>query len=63
MGKIILTGLTKKGRHNLKLEYREDHGSTLCFAICTCGHIKQVMNHETYAGVKEIEEIWKEHVG
>ena len=62
MGKLILTGLTKKGRHSFELDYQLVDASTICIAVCTCGFQKRIINYETYAGVKELEAIWKMHV-
>jgi Ni,Fe-hydrogenase III small subunit len=63
MGKLILTGLTKNGRHNLKLDYQKIDESTVCIVVCTCGFQKRIVHFETYAGVKELEAVWKMHVG
>ena len=62
MGKLILTGLTKKGSHNLRLEYKHVDGIEICTAVCTCGFNERVLHHQSYAGVKEIESIWNRHI-
>jgi hypothetical protein len=61
MGKLILTGLTKKGRHSLELKYQSEDQLTICLAVCKCGFQERIFHFENYAGVKELESIWKRH--
>jgi len=61
MGRIILTGLTQ-GKHKFELVYREIDGVEHCFAHCRCGFFSEVLNYNTYGGVKHLQFIWEAHV-
>lgn len=44
------------------MEYSEERGKVICMAKCKCGYEVEILNSETYGGVKELEWRWKEHV-
>jgi hypothetical protein len=63
MSPIILTGLTQKGKHKLAIKNIVIEEEEQCFAVCTCGFEGRIRNPNNYAGIKELEKIWIEHVG
>jgi hypothetical protein len=61
MSAIILTGLSHNG-HNFSLTYPEIEGEVKCFAHCTCGYEVEILYFKSYAGVKNVQRRWEEHI-
>ena len=62
MTPIILTGLTQKGRHKFEIKNIVTAEGEQCLVLCRCGFEGRIQNPNNYAGVKELEKIWKDHI-
>ena len=62
MGRLILTGLTKKKRHEFKLRYEVLNELEKCWADCSCGFSIEIKSFANYGGIKELERAWSGHV-
>ena len=63
MGQLILTGLTKTKGHEFALEYQDENGQRICTAKCACGFSELIPHFYNYAGIKELERVWNNHIG
>jgi hypothetical protein len=62
MGRIILTGLTKNGKHEFELRYIFIDEIEHCLVVCKCGFESEIIHFNNYAGTKELSRIWDHHV-
>ena len=60
MSAIILTGLSH-GKHKFNLEQVVIDEATHCFVECKYGFQSEIIYFRNYAGVKEVQRVWKLH--
>ncbi len=61
LGSIILTGLSS-GKHKFALRYSKANEETRCMAECICGYQVEIKHFNSWAGTRELQMKWEEHV-